>query len=272
VSGSLIEQIPRKKISWPAQERKHFGQAELAELAATIRAHGILEPIGVVRDEDDYLGLWGQRRWMAAELAGLDLIPAIVRNKPRNEAEAIEIRLIENIARESLRPLELSVGLDQLMKSSGLTASEISNRVGIKPAAVTKSLSLLQLSEPIRQQIDAGLISPTAAYELTLVENTELRSKLANEVAAGELTRDALAGRVKSIKRKGNVPIDSHKSRITAKLTGGRIVTVCASNLTVDSVIATLEDFLARCRAARTKGLALRTMLNVLADEARKPS
>jgi hypothetical protein len=105
VSDFRVEQIPRKKISWPPQERKHFGEVELAELAETIRAHGILEPIGVIRDGDGYQGLWGQRRWIAAELAGLELVPAVVRDKPRTEAEAMEIRLIENMARERERAI-----------------------------------------------------------------------------------------------------------------------------------------------------------------------
>jgi ParB family chromosome partitioning protein len=272
VSDFRIEQIPRKKITWPPQERKHFGEVELAELAETIRAHGILEPIGVIRDGDGYQGLWGQRRWIAAELAGLELVPAVVRDKPRTEAEAMEIRLIENMAREALRPLEQAVGLDQLLKASGRTATDLAKRVGMKPAAVTKSLSLLQLSEPIRQQIDAGLISPAAAYELTRIENPQLRSQLAAQIAGGTLTRDALIGRIKAIKRAATEATETSRSRITAKLSSGRLVTVCGSNLTVDSVITALEELLTRCRAARTKGLALRTMLNVLADEAKQSS
>jgi ParB family transcriptional regulator, chromosome partitioning protein len=267
-----VEQIPRKKITWPAQERKHFGQAELAELAATIRVHGILEPIGVVRDADGYQGLWGQRRWMAAELAGLELIPAVVRDKPRTEAEAMEIRLIENISREFLRPLEQAVGLDQLIRTGGLSASEVAKRVGMKSAAVTKSLSLLQLSEPIRQQIDAGLISPAAGYELSRVEDPLLRSQLAAQAAGGTLTRDALAGTIKALKRPATEATETNRSRVTAKLSSGRLVTVCANNLTVESVITTLEDLLARLRAARNKGLALGTMLKVLADESRQSS
>ncbi|HEX4054714.1 MAG TPA: ParB/RepB/Spo0J family partition protein [Tepidisphaeraceae bacterium] len=270
MSDYRIEQISRKKITWPVQERKHFGGAELAELAATIRVHGILEPIGVIRDGDGYQGLWGQRRWMAAELAGLELIPAVVRDKPRTEAEGIETRLIENLQREALRPLEQSAGLDQLMKASGLTASDVAKRVGMKPAAVTKSLSLLQLSEPIRQQIDAGLISAGAGYELARVEDPRLRSELAAQIAGGTLTRDALAGRVKTIRRPVNQVQESKKSRVTAKLRGGRLVTVSGPELTLETFIAAMEELLTRARTSRAKGHSLATLVTILADDAKR--
>jgi ParB family chromosome partitioning protein len=268
VSDCQIEKIARKRITWPQQERKHFGQEELAELAATIRTHGILEPIGVVRDGEAFIGLWGQRRYLAAELAGLEFVPAIVRDKPHTEAEATEIRLIENLAREALRPLEQANGLAQLMKASGLTATEIAKRVGMKPAAVTKSLSLLQLPEPIQGKIDAGAISAGAGYGLTRIDDPKIQAELAEQVASGTLTRDGLAGKIKSIKRPNTPAKQTKNSRVTAKLSGGRLVTVCGGNLSVDLVITTLQELLTRCRLARSKGLGLRTMLNVLADEA----
>lgn len=265
-----IQQIRRKAILWSGQHRKYILPNELEELAKTIRVHGILEPIGVIRDGDRYIGLWGHRRCLAAELAGLETVPAMVRDTPASEAEAIELRLIENLARRSLRPLEQAAGLDQLMKASGSTASELAMRVGIAPSAFSKALSLLQLPEPIRQQIDDGAISADAGYELARVEDPQLRNELASQVASGSLSRDALSGRIKAIKRAATQATEVEKSRITAKLSNARRVTVCGSNLTVDSVITTLEDLLSRCRAARTKGLALRTMLRVLADEAKQ--
>jgi ParB family transcriptional regulator, chromosome partitioning protein len=267
-----VEEIPLNKTTFGAQERKHVGQAELEQLAETIRVQGVLAPIIVVRDGDGYRVIVGERRARAAILDGLKTIPAVVHDKPFSEVEAMETRLTENLAREALRPLEQAAGLDQLQKASGATASEVAKRVGIKASAMTRSLSLLQLSEPIRQQIDAGLISPAAGYELARVEDSQLRAELAAQVAAGTLTRDALSGRVKAIKRPATQATETEKSRITAKLSNARRVTVCGSNLTIDSVITTLEDLLSRCRAARTKGLALSTMLRVLADEARQSS
>ena len=272
MSDYRLEEIPLTKITLPAQERKHFGQQELEELAATISAHGVLEPIIVVSDGDGYRIIAGQRRVMAAKLIDRKTIPAVVHDQLLTEVDSMEIRLIENLARESLRPLEQSVGLDQLMKAGGLSASELAKRVGMKPAAVTKSLSLLQLPEPIRQQIDAGLISPAAGYELARVEDPQLRVQFAAQIAAGTLTRDALAGKIKAIRRPLAESTESARSRVTARLSAGRLVTVCASKLTVESVIAALEDLLSRCRAARTKGLALGTMLKVLADESKQAS
>jgi ParB family transcriptional regulator, chromosome partitioning protein len=269
---SDYEQIARKAISWPEQERKHFGAEELEELAATIRVHGILEPIGVVRNGDRYIGLWGERRCRAAELAGLDVVPAVVREKPVNEAEAVEIRLIENIAREGLRPCEQAAGVAQLMKAGGFSASEVAKRVGMKPAAVSKALPLLRLPDSIRQKIDAGIISAGAGYELARVEDPKIQAEFAEQVARGSLSRDALAGRIKASKRVGDPKNHNRQSRITAKLSGKRLVTVRASDLTVESVVAMLEELLARCRAARNKGLGLGTMLKVLADESRQSS
>jgi len=91
-------------------------------------------------------------------------------------------------------------------------------------------------------------------------------------VAAGALTRDALAGRIKSIRRGSSSDNEPKKTRFAARLSGGRLVTVCAGSLSVDSVITALEDVLARCRAGRNKGHGLRTVLNALADESKQSS
>jgi len=105
----------------------------LQELAATIKERGILQPIGVADDGERYVGLWGQRRFMAAKLAGFTAIPAIVREKPAADADAVEIRLIENLARQSLRPIEQAMGLRSLQKARAITDQELARRVGIGP-------------------------------------------------------------------------------------------------------------------------------------------
>ena len=135
------------------------------------------------------------------------------------------------------------------------------------PTAVCKSLSLLDLPEPIRQQVEEGEISPSAAYELAGVKDTAEQVKLAAKVASGELSRDSLIAAIKQTKHRASKSQGKHNGA-TAHLDGNRQVTVRGENLTVGVFIATLEDLLARCRSARTKGLSLRTLLHVLSDEA----
>jgi ParB family chromosome partitioning protein len=269
MSDYRVEQILRKAISWPEQERKHFGAEELEELAATIRVHGILEAIGVIRNGDGYIGLWGQRRWMAAELAGLDVVPAVVHEKPLSETEAMEIRLIENIAREGLRPLEQAAALEKLIKAGGFSGSEVAKRVGMKAAAVSKSLPLLGLPEPIRRKIDDGLISAGAGYELARIEDPKIQSDLAEQVASGALSRDGLIGKVKAMKR-GNGNAAKSKSRVTAMLDPQRSVTFSGAGLaSVEVLIDWLEELLAKARKMRPQNLALGTFINMLRDQSK---
>jgi hypothetical protein len=107
---------------------------------------------------------------------------------------------------------------------------------------------------------------------LAHIEDPEEQAEFAQQVASGKLNRDALAGRIKARRCSPTVVKQAGPSRITAKLTHDRLITLRASNLTVDSVITALEELLARCRAARSKGLGLGTMLKVLADEAKAAS
>jgi ParB family chromosome partitioning protein len=269
MSNYRVEQIFRKAISWPEQERKHFGVEELSELAATIRVHGILEAIGVIRNGDGFIGLWGQRRWMAAELAGLDMVPAVIREKPLSEAEAMEIRLVENIAREDLRPLEQAAALAQLMKAGGLTASEVAKRVGMNPAALTKSLALLNLPAQIREMIDTGAISAAAGYGLASIEDPQTQADMAKQVASGALSRDGLVAKVKAMKR-GSGDAAKSKRRMTAMLDHQRSVTFSGAGLaSVEVLIDWLEELLAKARKVRPQNLALGTFINMLRDQAK---
>jgi len=160
-----------------------------------IRVHGIIEPIVVFKEGDRFIGLLGQRRWMAAEFAALDTVPAIVRDAPATEAEAIEIRMIENLARQNLRPMEQAEGLDNFQKANGRSASEVAKRIGCPPRR-SPSHGLLQLSEPIRQQIDQ-------AYQSGCRIRTDARCRstasggVRSPAGAGTLTRTLWPARSK---------------------------------------------------------------------------
>jgi ParB/RepB/Spo0J family partition protein len=269
MSDYRIQQIPRTKIVWRENERKHFGRAELEELAETIRTHGLLAPIGVVREGENYIGIFGQRRWMAAELAGLEMVPASVRENPLADADAREIRLIENQARQSFQPVEAATALQQFMKVSGLTASDVAKRIGMKPAAVTKSLALLNLPAPIREKIEAGAINAAAGYELARVEDPQVQADLAEQVASGALSRDGLIGKVKALKR-GSSDAAESKRRVTATLDHQRSVTFSGAGLaSVEVLIDWLEELLGKARKVRPQNLALGTFINMLRDQSK---
>jgi len=183
----------------------------------------------------------------------------------------MEIRLIENLARQGLRPLEQATALRQFQQAKGLTSSQVALRLGMRPAAVCRSLALLELPASVRKQVEDGAISPAAGYELGRVKDANEQADLAARVASGELSRDALVGAIKDAQRRTSRGEGKHTGA-TARLDGNRQVTVRGDNLTVESFIATLEELLARCRTARTKGLSLRTLLNVLSDETKRTS
>lgn len=149
----------------PQQPRKHFDAATLAELAESIRVHGILQPL-VVRPRDDgrHELVAGERRWRAAQTAGLAEVPVVVLKL--SDRQAMEIALIENLQRADLTPLETAHGLKQLAEGFELTHDELSQRVGMSRSAVTNALRLLTLPAAIHALLATGRISAGHARAL----------------------------------------------------------------------------------------------------------
>ena len=147
-----IDRIQRGKY----QPRQVFDQESLQELADSIGVQGIVQPI-VVRPEGSHFELVaGERRWRAAQLAGLQKIPAVIRELDSKAAAAIG--LIENIQREDLNPLEQAQGFLRLIEEFDLTHQQVADSVGRSRAAVSNLLRLLDLAEPVKQQVNRGLL------------------------------------------------------------------------------------------------------------------
>jgi ParB family chromosome partitioning protein len=147
-----IDRIQRGKY----QPRQNFDQQSLQELADSIRAQGIVQPI-VVRPEGDHFELVaGERRWRAAQIAGLQKIPAVVRELDSKAAAAIA--LIENIQREDLNPLELAQGLMRLIDEFDLTHQQVADSIGRSRASVSNLLRLLDLADPVKDLVNRGLL------------------------------------------------------------------------------------------------------------------
>lgn len=167
------------------QPRTHMDQASLAELAASIKAQGVMQPI-LVRAIDSTPGaeryeiVAGERRWRAAQLAGLSEVPVLVRRIP--DEQALEMALIENIQRENLNPLEEAQGLLRLIDEFGLTHQQAADAVGRSRSAASNLLRLLQLAKPAQDLLMAGDIEMGHARALLAVPKTE-QGRLAAEIA-----------------------------------------------------------------------------------------
>jgi ParB family chromosome partitioning protein len=175
----------------PNQPRKFFDEASLEELAASIREHGILQPI-IVEDSDDgtLLIVAGERRFRAATRAGLTEVPVIVRSY--SDELRMEITLIENIQRTDLNPIEEAAAYRQLMDITGLSQDEIAVKVGKNRSTVANALRLLKLPVHIRESLQSGNISSGHARAILSVNDPQQQETLYREILTkGMSVRDA---------------------------------------------------------------------------------
>ncbi len=159
------------------QPRRHFDQEALDELAQSIREHGIVQPLVVSPVKDGYQLVAGERRWRAAEIAGLDKLPAIVRTL--SEQHKLEIALIENLQRRDLNPLETATAYLKLHTQFSLTYEEIGVRVGGKAVStISNILRLLQLPESAKQALVEGKISEGHARQILAIDDVKAQEHL----------------------------------------------------------------------------------------------
>jgi ParB family chromosome partitioning protein len=169
VGGDGVQQIPLADLATnPFQPRRHFSQGALEELAATIREHGVLTPVVVRRSGPGYQIVAGERRVRAARLAGLDRIPAVI--KDASDAQALEMALVENLQREDLNPLEAAESYQRLVDEFGLTQEDLAKRLGRDRSSVANSLRLLRLPKQIQDDVAAGTLSEGHARALLGLE------------------------------------------------------------------------------------------------------
>jgi ParB family chromosome partitioning protein len=185
-----------------AQPRRHFDETDLQELAESIRSKGVLLPLIVRRTSDGYLLVAGERRWRAAQKAGLRELPVMVREV--SDKEAFEIALIENIQREDLNPIEEAEAFKRLVEEHGLTQEELAGRVGKDRSTVANALRLLRLPEAIKEAIVDGKLSMGHARALLAISEEVDLKKAAEKVIAENLSVravEALVQRLKSRRR-----------------------------------------------------------------------
>jgi ParB family transcriptional regulator, chromosome partitioning protein len=205
------------------QPRSRFDEAGLEELAASIKAQGLIQPIIVSQTKKGtYTIVAGERRWRAAPRAGLVDVPVVVREL-RDEREHLELALVENIQRADLNPVEEAEAFHSLQESFGLTQEEIATRVGKGRSAVANTLRLLRLPEEILEALRAGELTEGQARPLLAIEDEAAQLRLARRAIAEGLTARrmeelaALAG--SPTRRRAEKPVEAHAAAAAERLT-----------------------------------------------------
>jgi ParB/RepB/Spo0J family partition protein len=182
----------------PQQPRLAFDQETLDELAASIREHGVLQPI-LVRPvgPNTYQLIAGERRWRASKIAGLDSIPALI--EEIDDDTALEISIIENLQREDISPLDEAAMYDRMVREHGYSIRKLADKLGKDKGYLENRLRLADAPEEIRELVSLRKDTLSHAYELLKVQDPKRRRRLADQVARGELTliklRDKIEGR-----------------------------------------------------------------------------
>ncbi len=204
--SSAAQEGGKKYFSCPIEElkphlkqpRKNFDDKKMAELIASIKEKGVIQPLVVRQQGDHYQIIAGERRWRAAQKAGLDRVPVVIQDVSENHA--LEIALIENIQREDLNPLEEAGAYRYLVDTFDLSQEDVAQRVGKDRSTVANALRLLRLPDKIKEMVTAGQLSMGHARALLALEREEDVVEASSEVLRKNLSVRETEKLVKKIK------------------------------------------------------------------------
>lgn len=188
----------------PLQPRMTFDEKAMEELARSIQEAGVLQPILCVPEEGYYKILTGERRWRAAQKAGLSRVPVLIRNIP--EAQQLEISLIENLQREELNPIEIAHAYQRLIEDLKYTQQDVGDKVGKERSSVTNYLRLLKLPDEVQSSLKEGKISMGHARALLAVDIPEHQLKLCRKIIRKNLSVREVEKLVSGPKLSGDPP------------------------------------------------------------------
>jgi len=211
--NSAVQEGGKKYFQCPIEEllphsnqpRKNFNEASLAELTASIKEKGVIQPLVVRRVGEHYQIIAGERRWRAAQRAGLDKLPVVIQDV--SEDSALEIALIENIQREDLNPLEEAEAYQNLIKVFDLSQEEVARRVGKERPTITNALRLLKLPASIREKLLVGQLSMGHARAILSLDDDEDMVEAARQVMARKLSVRDTEKLIKKIKSFTGTPL-----------------------------------------------------------------
>jgi len=186
----------------PRQPRTKFDPTSLAELAQSIQETGILQPIVVVPNEDNFTIIVGERRWRAAQKIGLKTVPAIIRQM--TEEQQLEAALVENLQREDLNPLDIASAYQKMTQDLHLTQEQVAIKVGKDRASVSNYIRLLKLPQRIQNMLTEDKLSMGHARALLSIEDPDLQVQTAEEIDKRDLSVRAVENLIKNLLKKAN--------------------------------------------------------------------
>ena len=183
----------------PYQPRQHFDPERLQELATSLQAQGLLQPIVVRRQQGGFELIAGERRWRAAQMAGLETIPALVK-RATNE-EVLGLALLENLQREDLNPLEEARAYQRLQTEFQLRQEDVARYVGKDRSSIANALRLLKLPQVLQEDLEAGRLTMGHARALLALESEEEQLRLRDQIVAAGLSVRETEAHIRTLKR-----------------------------------------------------------------------
>lgn len=228
----------------PEQPRTEFDASEIERLAGSIRAHGQLHPIRVRWDEaaSKWIIVTGERRWRATMAAGLPAIDCCFVDSELSHAELREQQLVENLLRSDLKPLEEARAYQSLMELNGWNGKQVAKALRVTTSRISRSLALLDLPPDVQQQVDAGTLPKTSAYEISKLDDLEQQTKLASQAAAGELTHAKTVSQIKQRRGKKSTKPRSGIHQVFLSERGLKVTVTAASKVNYHEVELALSE------------------------------
>lgn len=204
--GSTYRTIPLNLIAPnPVQPRRKFDETSLRELSESLKTQGVLQPVIVKKEGNEFILIVGERRYRAARLSGIEEIPAVI-IEGKDESDMLQMALVENMQREDLNPLEMAEAFRQLMDEAGLTQNQLASQVGKSRAAVANILRLLTLPEKIKKMIRNGQLSEGHARAILALDTEAAQIRLADRILSEKLSVRGAEESVKRVRKRRLIP------------------------------------------------------------------
>jgi len=242
----------------PTQPRREFDEEALGRMAQSLKARGQLQPIQVRWDAavERFVILMGERRWRAAQLAGMPKLHCVVRDEPLSDEQRLALQVIENCLREDLSPMEQARAFKTLMERQGWTQEQLAAELALSRTAVVRALSLLKLPGAVQDQVEQGGVAPSVAHELAKLDDPAEQIRLADATVKQGLTHKDVAVQVRRPSKAKKVKAARVPTTVVLRVMGFRIEVSRKAGVPREDLEAVLLAALAQLKEAADQGRA----------------